>query len=134
MWISCSTRVLPTLPAGVLVHIHDIFLPDDYPAEWEWRGYNEQLAAAALLHGGGYRPIWASHYVATRMAEAVAGSAAGSLELVGRGLRDKPVAGEGVEATRYPPAAGRANRTQVGERMPHPLRHARPRAEGPEIP
>ena len=73
--------VLPGLPAGVLIHVHDVFLPDDYPAEWEWRGYNEQLLAAALLHGGGYRPIWASRYVATRMAGAVAASPVGQLEL-----------------------------------------------------
>jgi hypothetical protein len=36
-------HVLPGLRRGVLVHVHDIFLPDDYPPEWEWRGYNEQL-------------------------------------------------------------------------------------------
>jgi hypothetical protein len=75
-------RILPALPAGMRVHIHDIFLPDDYPAAWEWRGYNEQLAVAALLHGGGYRPLFAGHYVATRMAGAVADSAAGRLTLM----------------------------------------------------
>lgn len=64
-------RVLPMLPAGVLVHIHDIFLPDPYPADWEWRGYNEQNAVAALLGGGGYRLLAASQYMATRMADAV---------------------------------------------------------------
>jgi predicted O-methyltransferase YrrM len=75
-------RILPALPAGVRVHIHDIFLPDDYPAAWEWRGYNEQLAVAALLHGGGYRPLFASHYVASRMATAVTASVAGRFALV----------------------------------------------------
>lgn len=75
-------RVLPALPAGTLVHIHDVFLPDDYPAEWAWRGYNEQLGVAALLHGKGYAVEWASHYVATRMADQVAGSAAAALERV----------------------------------------------------
>jgi predicted O-methyltransferase YrrM len=74
--------VLPSLPPGVLVHIHDVFLPDPYPPEWEWRGYNEQLAVAALLHGGGYRLVWASRYVATRMADRVRTSVAGRLELV----------------------------------------------------
>ncbi len=74
-------HVLPALPSGVLVHIHDIFLPDDYPPEWEWRGYNEQLGVAALIQGGGYRLIWASHYAATRMAAAVAESAVGSIAL-----------------------------------------------------
>ena len=60
-------HILPLLPAGVLIHIHDILLPDDYPSEWEWRGYNEQLGVAALLQGQGYRLLFASHYVASRM-------------------------------------------------------------------
>lgn len=75
-------RILPRLPAGALVHFHDVFLPDDYPAAWAWRGYNEQLAVAALLAGGGWRVLFASHYAATRMAEEVAASAAGSLPLL----------------------------------------------------
>ncbi len=75
------SRVLPALPAGTLVHIHDICLPDDYPPAWRWRGYNEQQATAALLAGGGFRPLFASHYVASRMADKVATSVAGSLPL-----------------------------------------------------
>ena len=74
-------RVLPALPGGVLVHIHDICLPDDYPAAWRWRGYNEQQATAALLAGGGFRPLFASHYVASRMADRLAKSVAGRLPL-----------------------------------------------------
>jgi predicted O-methyltransferase YrrM len=74
-------HVVPALPAGVRLHIHDIFLPDPYPRSWEWRGYNEQLGVAALIQGGGFRILWSSHYAATRMASAVAASAAGSLEL-----------------------------------------------------
>ncbi|MCP5368229.1 MAG: class I SAM-dependent methyltransferase [Hyphomicrobiales bacterium] len=60
--------ILPTLPAGVLVHIHDTFLPDDYPAGWGWRGYNEQQGVAALLQGGGYDLLWSSRYAVTRLA------------------------------------------------------------------
>ena len=75
-------RILPRLPAGALVHIHDVFLPDDYPADWAWRGYNEQLGVAALLAGGAWRPIFASHYAATRMADEVAASAAAGLPLI----------------------------------------------------
>lgn len=60
-------RVLPTLPSGVYVHIHDMFLPDGYPRDWAWRGYNEQLGVAALLTGGGWDPVFSSHYVLTRM-------------------------------------------------------------------
>jgi hypothetical protein len=74
-------RVLPLLPLGVLVHLHDVFLPDDYPAEWDWRGYNEQLAIAALLAGGTWQVRFASHYVATRLAQRVADSVASTLPL-----------------------------------------------------
>jgi predicted O-methyltransferase YrrM len=72
-------RVMPTLPAGTLVHIHDIFLPDDYPTHWGWRGYNEQLAVAPLLAGSAYEILFASHYVASRMAAQVAASAVARL-------------------------------------------------------
>jgi len=74
-------HVLPALPRGVLVHFHDIFLPDDYPPEWEWRGYNEQLGVAALIQGGAYRLLWSSTYAATRMEKAVATSVARVIEL-----------------------------------------------------
>jgi predicted O-methyltransferase YrrM len=67
-------RVLPALPKGVLIHIHDIFLPDDYPADWAWRGYNEQLVILPLLAGGAYRPLFASRYVETRMKAETAAS------------------------------------------------------------
>lgn len=75
-------RVLPALPAGVLVHVHDVFLPDDYPADWHWRGYNEQLGLAPMLRSGGYEVLWSSHYVTTRMREALAGTAVARLPLV----------------------------------------------------
>ena len=74
-------RVLPALPSGVLVHVHDVFLPDGYPEGWAWRGYNEQLAVAALIHGGGYRLLWSSRYVATRLAQRLSGHVASRLEL-----------------------------------------------------
>ncbi|WP_119418447.1 class I SAM-dependent methyltransferase [Desertibaculum subflavum] len=64
-------HVLPRLAAGVRVHIHDIFLPDDYPTAWEWRGYNEQQGVIGLLQGGGFDLEFASHWVATRMAAAL---------------------------------------------------------------
>jgi hypothetical protein len=75
-------EVLPGLPAGVLVHIHDIMLPDPYPEAWAWRGYNEQQAVGPLVSGGGYEVLFASHYAATRMAHAVGASAVGSLPAV----------------------------------------------------
>lgn len=74
-------RILPRLPAGVLVHIHDIFLPDPYPADWTWRGYNEQQAVMALLLSGGFEVLWASAFAATRMGAEVAAGVAGTLPL-----------------------------------------------------
>lgn len=41
--------VLPYLKAGVLIQLHDIFLPYDYPDVWADRHYSEQYALAALL-------------------------------------------------------------------------------------
>jgi hypothetical protein len=65
---------MAALPAGALVHVHDIFLPDAYPASWEWRGYNEQNALACMLGGGGWKILWSSRFVATRMAAELAAS------------------------------------------------------------
>ncbi|MEM7213756.1 MAG: class I SAM-dependent methyltransferase, partial [Pseudomonadota bacterium] len=45
------SRLLPVLKPGVLIHIHDILLPDPYPADWAWRGYTEQNGLAGWLHG-----------------------------------------------------------------------------------
>ena len=56
--------VLPRLKPGALVHVHDITLPEPYPEAWAWRGYNEQLLAGALLQGGAFEILFASHYVA----------------------------------------------------------------------
>jgi hypothetical protein len=45
--------ILPRLKPGVLVHIHDIMLPYDYPLVWKDRHYSEQYMLAAYLLGGG---------------------------------------------------------------------------------
>jgi hypothetical protein len=44
---------IPSLPVGVVVGIHDVFLPFDYPDVWRRRFYNEQYAFAAYLLGLG---------------------------------------------------------------------------------
>ena len=48
-------EILPELKPGVLVHIHDIFLPYDYPPEWNERYYSEQYVLAAWLLAEGPR-------------------------------------------------------------------------------
>jgi hypothetical protein len=45
-------ELLPTLKKGVIVHVHDIFSPDDYPKEWLFdniRLWNEQYLLEAFL-------------------------------------------------------------------------------------
>ncbi|HEX2728060.1 MAG TPA: class I SAM-dependent methyltransferase [Beijerinckiaceae bacterium] len=74
--------VLPRLARGVLVHVHDVFLPDAYPAAWTWRGYNEQLLAGALLQGRGYEIVFASHYVAAHCPAQVEHSVLAQLPLL----------------------------------------------------
>jgi predicted O-methyltransferase YrrM len=71
--------VVPRLPAGTLLHVHDIFLPDDYPQDWHWRGYNEQLVIGALLAGGGWDILFASHWLATRHGALLSAGIAGRL-------------------------------------------------------
>jgi hypothetical protein len=44
--------VLPALASGVLVGVHDVLLPADYPREWTTRYYSEQYLLAAYLLGG----------------------------------------------------------------------------------
>jgi predicted O-methyltransferase YrrM len=58
-------EVLPQLRPGVLVGIHDIYLPYDYPPEIADRYYSEQYLLAAHLLGGGAHlvPVLANAHV-----------------------------------------------------------------------
>jgi hypothetical protein len=45
-------EVIPRLAPGVIVHVHDVFLPRDYPEEWlkeELRFWSEQYLLQAFL-------------------------------------------------------------------------------------
>jgi hypothetical protein len=47
-----SLEIIPRLPSGVIVHIHDIFLPFEYPQDWVMqrrRFWTEQYLLQALL-------------------------------------------------------------------------------------
>ena len=46
------TEVIPRLRRGVIVGVHDVFLPDDYPRRWRRRFYSEQYLLAAWLLAG----------------------------------------------------------------------------------
>jgi predicted O-methyltransferase YrrM len=46
-------ELLPMLPKGIIIHIHDIFSPRHYPADWlqkEYRFWNEQYLLEAFLY------------------------------------------------------------------------------------
>lgn len=44
-------EILPRLRDGVYIHVHDIFLPDDYPPQWGKRFYTEQYMLLPYLMG-----------------------------------------------------------------------------------
>ena len=58
---------MPRLNKGVFVHIHDIFLPVEYPPEWVlnlFRFYNEQyLLQTFLTLNDKFKVIWASKFM-----------------------------------------------------------------------
>jgi hypothetical protein len=58
------SRILPQLATGVLIHIHDIFLPNGYPNAWKRRWYNEQNFLLAMIAGGErYRILFPGAYM-----------------------------------------------------------------------
>jgi len=67
--------VFPRLAPGVLVHLHDIFLPHDYPPDWvlgENRSWNEQyLLRALLMHSSGFEVLFGCSYAFWRYRELV---------------------------------------------------------------
>jgi predicted O-methyltransferase YrrM len=65
--VALYLNILPRLPSGALIHIHDVFLPYDYPREWvvenRW-AWNEQYLVQAMLHcGSAFEVLWAGHYL-----------------------------------------------------------------------
>jgi hypothetical protein len=59
-------EMLPNLPAGVLVHVHDIFTPFDYPANYGRRFYTEQYVLQALLANSSKFSVRFSTYAMSR--------------------------------------------------------------------
>lgn len=57
-------EVMPSLPAGVFVHFHDIFYPFEYPSEWLKKGvyWNENYFLHAFLS---YNSEWSIHFFNT---------------------------------------------------------------------
>ena len=59
-------EVLPRLVPGVRIHIHDIYLPHDYPKQWaihDNRSWNEQyLVRALLMYSTAFRVTFGCNY------------------------------------------------------------------------
>lgn len=68
-------EVLPRLASGVRIHIHDIFLPNEYPHDWvvtENRSWNEQyLLRALLMYSTVFRVVFGCSYAFATMPELV---------------------------------------------------------------
>jgi hypothetical protein len=59
-------EVLPRLRSGVVVHIHDAFIPGDYPQEWvlEGWGWNEiYLIQAFLAFNSGFEVLFGARWM-----------------------------------------------------------------------
>jgi hypothetical protein len=69
-------QVLPLLAAGVVVHVHDVFLPHDYPRDWvlgEARSWSEQyLVQAMLVFGDSFEVLFGSNAAASLHPELLA--------------------------------------------------------------
>ena len=66
-------ELLPRLKPGVIVHVHDIFFPFDYPRDWvmdELRFWSEQyLLQAFLSFNSEFEVLIANHYLAQHYLE-----------------------------------------------------------------
>jgi len=60
-------RLVPLVPAGVFIHIHDIFLPYEYPVEWVrdlHLNWSEQyLVQVMLMSDDSWEALWPGHYL-----------------------------------------------------------------------
>lgn len=58
-------EILPRVPPGVYIQIHDIYLPFDYPSEMVQRGYNEQylLALALMTAPASFEPVFPAWWI-----------------------------------------------------------------------
>jgi len=71
-------EILPRLNKGVLIHIHDIFLPAEYPKQWVFERnlfWNEQyLLQAFLANNSAFKVLWGGSYMHLKNPEKLAKS------------------------------------------------------------
>lgn len=67
-------RIIPALAPGVVIHVHDVFLPYEYPKRffYDCPSWGEQYILHALLQGGGYEILWPGYLLQRDRPDAVA--------------------------------------------------------------
>lgn len=81
-------ELIPRLAPGVYVHIHDMFLPGDYPEPWvmEGWGWNEAyLVRSFLSYNSAFEVVWGAQFMLGRHPEAVLRAFPGQQEYAERG-------------------------------------------------
>jgi predicted O-methyltransferase YrrM len=75
-------EILPRLASGVRIHIHDVFLPFEYPRAWlleQGRSWNEQyLLQALLMYNPVFEILFGSSYCAWKFPELMRNTIAGT--------------------------------------------------------
>ena len=67
--VTLFLNVLPKLHSGVVIHVHDIFLPFEYPQEWVIQNtlnvnWAEQYLVQAMLQGSDqFEVLWPGHFL-----------------------------------------------------------------------
>jgi hypothetical protein len=63
-------EILPRLKPGVIVHVHDIFLPNEFPKEWILKLHlfwtEQYLLRAFLIHNSEFEVLFANAFMGLR--------------------------------------------------------------------
>jgi len=66
-------RIIPTLKPGVVIHVHDVFLPFEYPKRffYDCPGWGEQYMLHAMLQSGAFSMLWPGYFLQQTRPDAV---------------------------------------------------------------
>ncbi|MGV6805780.1 MAG: class I SAM-dependent methyltransferase [Ruegeria sp.] len=66
-------RIIPNLKPGVVIHVHDVFLPYEYPKRffYDCPGWGEQYMLHTLLQSGLFSMLWPGYYLQQDRPDAV---------------------------------------------------------------
>ncbi len=66
-------RIIPNLKPGVVIHVHDVFLPYEYPKRffYDCPGWGEQYVLHALLQSDAFSMLWPGYYLQQDRPDAV---------------------------------------------------------------